>query len=40
MPELKHIHHQSGGETLGINLLNHIIFNHKGYYSFLEKGEI
>lgn len=27
------------GETLGITLLDHIIFNHKGYYSFLEKGE-
>lgn len=26
------------GETLGIKLLDHIIFNHKGYYSFLEKG--
>ena len=27
------------GETLGIRLLDHIIFNHKGYYSFLEHGE-
>ena len=25
------------GETLGIKLLDHIIFNHKGYYSFLKK---
>lgn len=28
------------GETLGIRLLDHIIFNHKEYYSFLEKGEV
>lgn len=28
------------GETLGIRLLDHIIFNHKGYYSFLESGEL
>lgn len=27
------------GETLGIRLLDHIIFNQKGYYSFLEHGE-
>jgi DNA repair protein RadC len=31
---------KDAGETLGIKLLDHIIFNHKGYYSFLEKGEI
>lgn len=31
---------KSAGETLGIKLLDHIIFNQKGYYSFLEKGEI
>lgn len=31
---------KSAGETLGIRLLDHIIFNHKGYYSFLEKGEL
>lgn len=30
---------KSAGETLGIRLLDHIIFNHKEYYSFLEKGE-
>lgn len=30
---------KSAGETLGIKLLDHIIFNHKGYYSFLEKGD-
>lgn len=30
---------KSAGETLGIRLLDHIIFNHKGYYSFLEHGE-
>ncbi len=28
------------GKTLGIRLLDHIIFNHKDYYSFLENGEI
>ncbi|MBN1664818.1 MAG: DNA repair protein RadC [Deltaproteobacteria bacterium] len=28
------------GETLGIKLLDHIIFSHKGYYSFLEKNEL
>lgn len=28
------------GETLGIRLLDHIIFNHKGYYSFLENSEL
>jgi DNA repair protein RadC len=27
---------KSAGETLGIRLLDHIIFSHKGYYSFLE----
>ena len=31
---------KSAGETLGIRLLDHIIFDRKGYYSFLEKGEI
>jgi DNA repair protein RadC len=31
---------KSAGETLGIRLLNHIIFNHKEYYSFLAKGEL
>jgi DNA repair protein RadC len=31
---------KAAGETLGIRLLDHIIFNHQGYYSFLEKGEI
>jgi DNA repair protein RadC len=29
---------KSAGEILGIRLLDHIIFNQKGYYSFLEKG--
>jgi DNA repair protein RadC len=24
------------GETLGIKVLDHIIFSHKGYYSFKE----
>ncbi|MBI5056133.1 MAG: DNA repair protein RadC [Nitrospirae bacterium] len=31
---------KSAGETLGIRLLDHIIFNHNGYYSFLENGEM
>jgi DNA repair protein RadC len=31
---------QSTGEILGIRLLDHVIFNSKGYYSFLEKGLI
>jgi DNA repair protein RadC len=31
---------KSAGETLGIQLLDHIIFNYKGHYSFLENGEI
>jgi len=30
---------KAAGETLGIKVLGHIIFNQKGYYSFLEKGE-
>jgi DNA repair protein RadC len=29
---------KAAGETLGIKLLDHIIFNHKDYYSFLENG--
>ena len=29
---------KSAGEILGIRLLDHIVFNQKGYYSFLEKG--
>jgi DNA repair protein RadC len=29
---------QESGITLGISLLDHIIFNQKGYYSFLEQG--
>ncbi len=31
---------KSGGETLGIRLLDHIIFNQKDYYSFLENGDL
>ncbi|MCP4624324.1 MAG: DNA repair protein RadC [bacterium] len=31
---------KSSGETLGIRLLDHIIFSHKGYYSFKENGEL
>ena len=29
---------KAAGETLGISLLDHIIYSHKGYYSFLEGG--
>jgi len=31
---------KSAGETLGIRLLDHIIFSHKGYYSLLENDEL
>lgn len=31
---------KSAGEILGVRLLDHIIFNKKGYYSFLENGEL
>ncbi len=31
---------KSSGETLGIRLLDHIIFSHKGYHSFKENGEL
>jgi DNA repair protein RadC len=31
---------QSAGKLLGIQLLDHIIFNHKDHYSFLENGEL
>ncbi len=31
---------KTAGETLGIRLLDHIIFNHRGYYSFLEHGDL
>jgi DNA repair protein RadC len=31
---------KSAGETLGIKLLDHIIFNQKNYYSILERGEL
>jgi DNA repair protein RadC len=31
---------KAAGDTLGIRLLDHIIFNQKGYYSFLENGEL
>ena len=31
---------KAAGEILGIRLLDHIIFNHKEYYSFLEHGEL
>jgi DNA repair protein RadC len=31
---------KSAGEILGIRLLDHIIFNHKGYYSFLEDAKL
>lgn len=31
---------KSAGETLGIKLLDHVIFNQKEYYSFLEHGNL
>ena len=31
---------KSAGQTLGIRLLDHIIFNHKGYFSFQENREL
>lgn len=31
---------KSAGDILGVRLLDHIIFNHKGYYSLLERGEL
>lgn len=31
---------KSAGEVLGIHLLDHIIFSCRGYYSFLEAGEL
>jgi DNA repair protein RadC len=30
----------AAGETLGIKVLDHIIFSHKGYYSFLENNQL
>jgi DNA repair protein RadC len=30
---------QAAGQTLGINLLDHLIFNHTTYYSLLENGQ-
>ncbi|MDY6950298.1 MAG: JAB domain-containing protein [Thermodesulfobacteriota bacterium] len=31
---------KAAGETLGIKLLDHIIFNQKSYYSYFESGEL
>ena len=31
---------KTAGETLGIRLMDHVVFNHKEYYSFLEKGAL
>lgn len=31
---------KQAGEIVGIELLDHIIFNQKGYYSFLEEGRL
>ena len=31
---------KEAGATLGIKLLDHIIFSHKGYYSFLENEKL
>ncbi len=31
---------KNSGEILGISLLDHIIFSHKGYYSFMDNNEL
>ncbi|MFP4637800.1 MAG: JAB domain-containing protein [Spirochaetaceae bacterium] len=31
---------QKAGRTLGIAMLDHVIFARTGYYSFLEQGEL
>lgn len=31
---------KEAGHTLGIRVLDHLIFNHNGYYSFLEQGQV
>ena len=31
---------RAAGDTLGIRLLDHIVFSHKGYFSFLESGRL
>ena len=31
---------KEAGDILGIRLLDHLVFSHKGYYSFLEHGEL
>ncbi len=31
---------KQAGDTLGIRLLDHLVFSTKGYYSFLEQGEL
>ena len=31
---------KEAGTTLGIKLLDHLIFNHQGYYSLMEKGQL
>jgi len=31
---------KEAGKILGVNLLDHIIFNSKGYYSFVEHDEL
>lgn len=31
---------QEAGVLLGIELLDHVVFSHKGYFSFLEEGEM
>ncbi len=31
---------KTAGETLGIRVLDHIIFSRRGYYSFLENNEL
>ena len=31
---------RKAGQTLGIAMLDHVIFSQSGYYSFLEQGEL
>jgi len=31
---------KDAGEILGIKLLDHLVFSHKGFYSFLDHGEL
>ena len=39
-PELTFQQHIAAGEIIGIELLDHIIFNRARYFSFLEEGKL